>query len=163
MEGSNKNNGLLIGIIMILLLIVGGLISYILFGTSKNSEKETNQVNNTIVEEKKEERVKGECPLTKFDTNYVLTDTDKTEIIESIESLKIGFTKDVIDRNSFEVAKIGDNGYVISVKFDCTPNTSGTFAYVVKVNDKLKVLLAGSGDTSDGFMRMNSTLERICS
>lgn len=170
----NKSKGSVVVIVILTILVIalGGYIGYDKFlnknntsTTEENSKNETNTKNKVqnSEEEIKTEKVKGECPLTKFDRNYVLTDVDKEEIIESLESLDVGFAKQNIDIDSLAISMISEDGYYFNVKFDCIPNTGGTFAEVVKVNNKFKVLNAGSGDTTDGIRRMEDTLRRICS
>ncbi len=145
---------------------VGGYIGYDKF-LNKDSRNITEENSKNKIQNSEEiikaEKVKEECPLTKFDRNYVLTEMDKEEIIESLESLDAGFTKQNIDIDSLTISMISEDGYYFNVKFDCTPNTGETFAEVVKVNNKFKVLNAGSGDTTDGIRRMEDTLKRICS
>ena len=102
------------------------------------------------------------CPLTKFNSTYVLTETDKEQIIASLETLNAGFTKEIIDINTMIISHVSDSGYYLNVKFDTIPKTSGTYASIAKVNNKFKVLHVGSGDTNDGVKRMEYTLIRIC-
>lgn len=159
-------------IFAILVLLLGGYIVYDKI-LNKNNTSTTEQNSNNEINEKNKvenseeqtetEKIKGECPLTKIDANYVLTDVDKEEIMESLESLNAGFTKQSVDIDSFAISSISEDGYYFNLKFDCTPNTSETFAEVVKINNKFKVLVAGSGDTTDGIKRMEDTLNRICS
>ena len=173
MENGNKGNGGLVFIIIILLFIVIALVGFISYdkilnkNSSNSSDVTTNPVTN--IEETKdcdEEKniVKdGECPLYKFDSSYVLTDTDKNQILDSLESLNAGFTRDKIDYNSFKISYVSDNGYYINVGFETNLNSSGTFAVVTKVNNKMKVLTAGSGTTQEESNTRRYTLERICS
>ena len=173
METKKKNGSVVaIVILLILVIILGGYIGYDKFlnkdTINSTEETSTNEINNTenetddIKNEITNTKTNGECPLTKFDNTYVLTDTDKEDIMNSLESLNAGFTKEVVDINTFSISTIGNSGYYINVKFDCNPKTSDTYASVAKVNGKFKVLTAGSGDTVDGVKRMESTLEKIC-
>ena len=122
--------------------------------TNQSNNISTNEKNNIV---KKYDRVipDDNCPLTIFDDNYILTDTDKEQIVTSLESLNAGFNRDIIDINSF-------SGTYMNVRFDTNPKTSNTFASVTKINGSFKVLIAGSGDTAEGASRMESTLIRLC-
>ena len=163
---TKKNNGFLIGIIVVLLLVVGGLVSYILFG-GNGKEEEKVAANNTtppvvqeeIKEEVKEEKVKGECPLAKFDSSYTLTEEDRNELIQILTSKNYQFDKD-----SLKVTNISETGYYIYVSFDAIPKTSDTFGFVARVNGKLKFISAiGSGTTDYHTMALDDALERMCS
>ena len=162
----NKSTGKIVAIVILSLLVValGGYIVYDKFFVTEDSKKQciTTIEETTEQEETVEEKIPGECPLTKLDTTYVLTDTDKEDIMSSLEALNAGFTRDVVDTTTFRITTISESGYFMNVSFECNPNTSATYASVAKVNDKFKVLTAGSGDTVDGIQRMNYTLERIC-
>ena len=171
MEEKKKSNVGLIVLVVILLLACIGMGTYIIIhkvrmvpqediSTTVETENKDIDTDNNI--ETDNQSTNGECPLTKFDNTYVLTDTDKEEIMTSLESLNVGFTRQVVDVDTFTISAIADSGYYINVKFDTNPNTSGTYASVVKVNNKFKVLIVGSGDTADGIKRMETTLERIC-
>lgn len=167
----NKNNSstLVITVLSVILVALIGYIGYDKLLNKENPKQTTTQktqINNanTKVDVKnttKEEnniRLTGECPLTKFNNSYILTDTDKEEILDSLESLNAGFTRQNIDINSLTVSKVSESGYYLNVKLG-----DGIFAEVAKVNDKVKVLMAGSGDTIEGIKRMEYTLQRICS
>ena len=163
---NKKGNSLLIAVIIVLLLIVGGLGSYIFFGIGNKEESSTSTVNNSQqqsvennkVEEVKEE--KGECPLTKFDSSYVLNDEDKEELLETVE----GVSKENIDTNSFKITGVSETGYYIAVKFDTNPKTGDTFGFAARVNGKLKFISSiGSGTTNWHTMILDDALPRICS
>lgn len=154
---TKKNNGFLIVVIVILLLVVGGLVSYILFGgNGKEVEEESvKNIKTPIVQEE----VKEECPLTKFDSNYTLTNEDKNELIEILSNENYQF-----DKNSLKITNISKNGYYIYVSFDAIPKTSDTFGFVARINGKLKFISAiGSGITDYHTIMIDDVLERICS
>jgi len=129
--------------------------------TNQSNNISTNEKNNIV---KKYDRVipDDNCPLTIFYDNYILTDTDKEQIVTSLESLNAGFNRDIIDINSFTIASVSSSGTYMNVRFDTNPKTSNTFASVTKINGSFKVLIAGSGDTAEGASRMESTLIRLC-
>ena len=159
----NSNGGLVVAIVVLTIGIVG-LLAFIIFGGSINFDKNKSTENNNVAEVKdsnKEEKVKGECSLTKFDSSYVLTDEDKDEIISSIESFGV-YTKDTIDKNSLVIKAVSDSGYAVNVAFDAIPNTCGSFAKVVKVNGKLKTIFAGCGTIVDIDSTIEDTLKAIC-
>ena len=67
------------------------------------------------------------------------------------------------DASLLKINKVADSGYFFSVGVDSTNERNGFFVYVSKVNGKFKVIGGGgSGDTSDGYDRMNSTIEYLC-
>lgn len=161
---NNKNNRSFnaITILSILVVLLTAYIGFDIFFSKNNTNNYNKDNTNNEVSKSEDDIKKGECPLTKINSDYILTDTDKEEIMESLESLNAGFTNQNIDVNSLTIDTISESGYYFNVKFNDT-NKSELFAYIVKVNNKLKVLNAGSGDSIDGVKRMEYTLKRICS
>ena len=167
---SKKNNGVVVSIVILFILVIalGGYVVFDKLSSDKITANENvlNEVNTKKEEEKNVEeddsKLTGECPLTKFDSGYVLTDSDKEEIMNSLESLDAGFTKNSIDSSTFKILNVSKSGYYIAVGFDTVPKTSGTYAAVTKVNGKFKVLMAGSADTEEAELTRDWTLERIC-
>lgn len=105
---------------------------------------------------------KGACPLTKFNSNFTLTEEEKEELVVSI----VSFTGSNIDPSSLKVSAVADNGYRFNLAYNANPNTNGNtyFVYVAKVNGKFKVIGGGgTGDDVNGVKRMDDTLERLCS
>ena len=88
--------------------------------TNQSNNISTNEKNNIV---KKYDRVipDDNCPLTIFDDNYILTDTDKEQIVTSLESLNAGFNRDIIDINSFTIASVSSSGTYMNVRFDTNP------------------------------------------
>ena len=128
---------------------------------SKNSTATTSNISeNNTTEEKVNKIMSGNCPLEKFNSNYVLTQADKKEIMDSIVST---YSITGYDASLLKINKVADSGYFFSVGVDSTNERNGFFVYVSKVNGKFKVIGGGgSGDTSDGYDRMNSTIEYLC-
>ena len=167
-----KNKNYSIIIIILLLVVILLLVGYICCNksiNSKNPEKETNEVNkveNNLEDNALNYESSGECPFTKLDLSYVLTDKDKNEIIESLDNLNAGFNKEDIVKDSIKITGVSDNKYFLYLKgeLDKTkyPNYEfGTLA--IKVNNKFKVLTAGSGYDGEFLNRFNKYLDRICS
>ena len=160
-EIKKTNNKLVTIVITILIILVLGLGSFIVY--DKVLSKDNNIVKETNTEEQKDNTntIEGECPFYKFDENYVLTDKDKQEIIESLDTLNAGFTN--IDINSIEKTS-NTSGYQIDLKFKAKDNPDSPLVAIgFKVNNKFKVITAGSGYTADQIKTWKNTFDRICS
>ena len=175
-EVKKTNNKLVTIVITILIILVLGLGSFIVYdkvlSKDNNIVKENNteeQKDNNVVKEDNTEEQKdntntteGECPFYKFDENYVLTDKDKQEIIESLDTLNAGFTN--IDSDSMEGKTSSINGYWVGLTFKAKDNPGSTLSAIgFKVNNKFKVITAGSGFISQDIEIWKRTFDRICS
>ena len=165
---SNTGTAVVITVLVMLVLGMGCFIGYDKFINKDNKsyeiEHNTPEENNTTIQKEDcPEIKKGECPLTKFDSSYVLTDSDKEEILDAIDAFGSGFSRSGIDVATLNVSKISDSSYFINVVFNDSNNMNKYFASIAKVNGAFKVLIAGSGDTAEGRSTMKYTLERICS
>jgi len=164
MEEKRNNKGYIIVIILLFILVVllGGYIGY--DKLMNNNERPTNLEEETSNNEFTTAPVKGECPLKKFDGSYVLTDADKEEIMQSLETLNAGFTREVVDLNSMKIIS-GDNGtsYVHTVQFTSLINGDKLVASIMIVNDKFKVETAGSGFDIEVEKYKSHLINRICS
>ena len=171
--GNTKNNGNNV-VTILLLLVVIALAGYI--GYDKIQNGNTNcKINDTQTQEKKnedkqenkqedkkeetKEQVRGACPFTKFDKNYVLTTEDKEDIINDLsnrEAFKlITFVKD-----SPKTGNVSNSGYLLFTSIE--DNHNGLSAIVYKVNGKMKVITAGTGFTTEQIKFYDEVFNSIC-
>ncbi len=171
-ESKKTNNSiisLLILVIMVLCVGVGYLIG------NNQAERQNNKTivetkNDTKKEEKESETIetpeikKGECPLTKFSTEYEFTEDEMGEIQETIEKemKKSGAP-------SFELKDLSiknkNYDYLISVRYDLenNPGSGPLSAVLFKVNQQYKIYLYGTETATDKLEELNNTLTKICS
>lgn len=163
MEEKKKSNvGLIILVVVLLLACVGmGVFIFI------NKDKLTAKENTSQIHEKEESKnttetevQKGECPLYKFEQSYALTEEDKQDIADSIESMD-SFGNGKINVSSITITNI-DN-YLMTVSFNVEGSPDKLMAQVYKVNQKFKVETFGSGTTKEDIESLTKTLSRICS
>ena len=164
-----SNNTVIAVVITILVMLVIGLGGFI--GYDKLINK-TDTESTTTKNESKEcdcpevvEEEKGKCPFTKLDSSYVLTDQDRDEIIEALDKLNAGFTKDKIIKESIKVVNHSENNYRLYLTIDMIPEpeTNNSFgALAIKVNGKFQVLDAGSGYDSEELKSLDYYLNQIC-
>ncbi len=174
-ENEKKSNKVLVIILIIVLMIAFAGLGYF-FGkdqSQKNTIKYLSESkNDTKKEEKETETIdtnetnikKGECPLTKFSTEYVFTEDEMDEIQETIETemKKSGAP-------SFELKDLSiknqNYDYLISVRYDIenNPGSGPLSAILFKVNQQYKIYLYGTETTTDKLEELNNTLTKICS
>ena len=163
MEEKKKSNVGLIILVVVLLLACAGMGVFIFINKDKLTAKE----NTSQIQEKAESKnttetevQKGACPLYKFEQSYALTEEDKQDIADSIESMD-SFGNGKIDVSSITITNI-DN-YLMTVSFNAEGSTDKLMAQVYKVNQKFKVETFGSGTTKEAIESLTKTLSRICS
>lgn len=163
MEEKKKSNIGLIILVVLLLLACVGMGAFIFFNKDKLTAKE----NTSQIQEKAESKnttetevQKGACPLYKFEQSYALTEEDKQDIVDSIESMD-SFGNGKVDVSSITITNI-DN-YLMTVSFNAEGSTDKLMAQVYKVNQKFKVETFGSGTTKEDIESLTKTLSRICS
>lgn len=163
MEEKKKSNVGLIILVVILLLACVGMGAFIFVNKDKLNAKENisqiqdNEESKSVTET---EVQKGECPLYKFEQSYALTEEDKQDIVDSIESMD-SFGNGKINVSSITITNI-DN-YLMTVSFNAEGSTDKLMAQVYKVNQKFKVETFGSGTTKEDIESLTKTLSRICS
>ena len=163
MEEKKKSNVGLIIFVVILLLACVGMGAFIFVNKDKLNAKENisqiqdNEESKSVTET---EVQKGECPLYKFEQSYALTEEDKQDIVDSIESMD-SFGNGKINVSSITITNI-DN-YLMTVSFNAEGSTDKLMAQVYKVNQKFKVETFGSGTTKEDIESLTKTLSRICS
>lgn len=163
MEEKKKSNVGLIILVVVLLLACAGMGVFIFINKDKLTAKEST----SQIQEKEESKnttetevQKGACPLYKFEQSYALTEEDKQDIADSIESMD-SFGNGKIDVSSITITNI-DN-YLMTVSFNAEGSTDKLMAHVYKVNQKFKVETFGSGTTKEDIESLTKTLSRICS
>lgn len=163
MEEKKKSNVGLIILVVILLLACVGMGAFIFVNKDKLNAKENisqiqdNEESKSVTET---EVQKGECPLYKFEQSYALTEGDKQDIVDSIESMD-SFGNGKVDVSSITITNI-DN-YLMTVSFNAEGSADKLMAQVYKVNQKFKVETFGSGTTKEAVESLTKTLSRICS
>ena len=132
-----------------------------------NKDKLIAKENTSQIQEKAESKnttetevQKGACPLYKFEQSYALTEEDKQDIADSIESMD-SFGNGKINVSSITITNI-DN-YLMTVSFNVEGSTDKLMAQVYKVNQKFKIETFGSGTTKEDIESLTKTLSRICS
>ena len=169
-EEKKKNSTSPITIVLLVLVVL--LAGYIGYDKFLNNKEENTTKTEEKQGEKKEENtnsevpattpVKGECPLTKFDKSYVLTETDKEEIITSLEAMNINFTRQTIKVYTMKNAALSKSNYLMYLTFIDSEDGDELGALGVKVNGKFKVITAGSGYENNYTETVDHTLESIC-
>ena len=172
MEKEKKGSNILTIILLVALIASCGYIAYDKFIAKEEQEEVVVEQENEKKEEEQEVGIKladdeiivkkGACPFKKYDSNYVLTDAEKEEIMDAIESFNATYTREIIDINTLTVGDITESGYGINIKFDTIPNGSPGYVVVVKVNDKSKVIFLGSMDTAESYKSREYTLKHLC-
>ena len=168
-----KNKGL-IGLVAILIIMVLGLGGYIVYDKVLNTGKNNKEANvkkcknnedvtkEKSIEDNTVEQDTDTCALYKFDSNYQLTDSDKEQIVASINKME-GMGNEKVDASTINVAK--RSNYILYITFE-TVNKTGNYevcGIVFKVNNTFKAYTIGSGYVSDQITDLEYTLSRICS
>ena len=153
-ENKSRIGAIILGIV--LGIILGSLATYAITTILKTPER-TNCIDETKIKEtKKEEKVKGECPLYIFTDNYQLTEQDKDEIISAMKKENIN-----VDRQTLELGYASD--YYLSVRFDTEDHAGSPLtAILFKVNGEYKCENYGNF-TKDYVDQLKRTLNKICS
>ena len=170
---NSKGKNILIVLLLLISIASLGFIAYDKLLTKENTnteekEKKTEEKEDTIEDNKGENKDNqeelGKCPFESFSGEFDLTDEDVNTILDSLESLNAGFTRDSINMESIEkhVKPNNDNTYIFNFHFQDERNNP-LFAQVVKVNGKYKVVLAGSGTTIEAEKTKKNLMDRICS
>lgn len=183
-EKEERNHVLLITVLIIALLVVFFFLGYAIGGvrttkdvmnkaeeekeTIKEKENEKEEVVEKMQEESQEKVTKeqiaddelvvkiGECPFYKFGDNYVLSDSEKDEIIETLDVVNIH-----VDKSTLEVGYT--KNYYITINFLTIENVGSPLtAILYKVNQKYKYHSHGSAFTKDYVDQLDTILNHIC-
>ena len=169
-----KTNKGLISLVVALTIIVLGLGGYIVYDKVLNIDKNNKEANvkkcknnedateEKSIEDNTVEQDTATCALYKFDSNYQLTDSDKEQIVASINKME-GMGNEKVDASTINVTK--RSNYILYITFE-TVNKTGNYEFggiVFKVNKTFKAYTIGSGYDSDQIKHLEYTLSRICS